>query len=116
MRPDIEVLRISNMGLPEGFLQPSQGGSHTNTKFLPPLRSLCLRGVVLNNDNWGHLGACLLHQTSDDQTISLEVLRDLLPMGPEVVNGLRLLTRVRLSRPGERGTPEQECTGHSCYL
>ena len=73
MMPNIKTLHIHGAELPEGFLQPNPDGPHANTKLLPSLRFLCLKGVTLNDDDWGRLTKYLVHQTSDGQTISLEV-------------------------------------------
>ena len=90
MMPNIETLRLSGIGLLEGFLQPDPEGPHANTKLLPSLRSLCLEDVIyLNDDDWSLLTTYLAHQTSDNQTISLEVIGDFPHDCPEVVNGIR---------------------------
>jgi len=87
MMPNIEALRISDVKLSEGFLQPNPGGPHANTKLLPSLRLLRLEGVsFLDNDDWSHLTAYLSHQTSDSQAISLEVAGDFTYLHPEAVD------------------------------
>jgi len=86
MMPNIEALRISNVKLSEGFLQPNPGGPHANTKLLPSLRLLRLEGVsFLDNDDWNYLTAYLSHQTSDSQAISLEVVGNFAYLHPEAV-------------------------------
>jgi len=71
--PNIETLRISNVELSGGFLQPNPDGPRANMKLLPSLRFLSIRGLTLPDNNWGHLTAYRTHQTSDNQTISLEI-------------------------------------------
>jgi len=88
MMPDIETLYLSGVEVSEGFLQPNPEGPHANTKLLPSLRSLHLEDVTLGDD-WGHLTMYLAHQTSDDQSISLEVFGDSPYMCPEVVNEIK---------------------------
>ena len=86
MMPRIETLSISDVELSEGFLQPNPGGPYANMKLLPSLRLLRLEDVsFLNNDDWGHLTAYLVHQTSDSQAISLEVVGDFAHICPEAV-------------------------------
>ena len=72
MMPNIETLHIC-VGLSERFLQPNPDGPHANAKLLPSLRLLSLENVCLNDTSLGHLTKYLTHQTSDNQTISLEV-------------------------------------------
>ena len=84
MLPNIRILRLSEVVLSEGFLQPNPYGPHANTKLLPSLESLCLWGVT--NDSWSHLTAYLAHQTSGGQAISLEMFGQSPYMSPEVVN------------------------------
>ena len=71
--PNIEALYFSNATLSKGFLQPNPDGPHANMKLLPSLRSLHLDNIDLLDDDWGHLTTYLAHQTSDNQTISLEI-------------------------------------------
>jgi len=88
--PNIETLHLSNPLLSEGFLQPDPAGPHANTKLLPSLCSLRLEDVdCLDNDNWSLLTTYLAHQTSDGQTVSLEVIGDLPSGPPEMVNKIR---------------------------
>lgn len=75
--PNIESLNIESLHLygtavSERFLLPDPYGPNAHKKFLPSLRQLylgCEEGV--NNDNWGALAQCLIHQTSDGQPITL---------------------------------------------
>ena len=92
--PNIETLHLSFPTLSKGFLQPNPDGPHANTKLFPSLRSLLLEDVVyLNDEDWSLLTRYLTHQTSDGQTISLEVIGDF-PYGcPEIVNGIRGLVK-----------------------
>ena len=92
--PNIETLRLSDVRLSEGFLQPNPDGPHANTKLLPSLRSLCLDGVTyLNDEDWSLLVTYLTHQTSDYQAISLEVIGDFPYYCPEVVSRIEGLVK-----------------------
>jgi len=71
--PNIEILHLSDVGVSGGFLQPNPEGPYANTKFLPSLRSLYLENFTLDDNDWGHLTTYLAHQTSDDQTLSLDI-------------------------------------------
>jgi len=87
MMPKIETLSISDVKLSEGFLQPNPGGPYADMKLFPSLRLLRLEDVLfLNNGDWGRLTAYLVHQTSDSQAISLEVVGDFVHICPEVVD------------------------------
>jgi len=87
MMPNIEKLHLSNQALSEGFLQPNPDGPHANTKLLPSLRSLRLG--VSNDDDWGLLKTYLVHQTSENQPISLQVTGDIPQRCPGVVSEIR---------------------------
>ena len=90
MMPNIETLCISGVELCEGFLQPNPGGPHANMKLLPSLRLLHLEDVPFLHDNdWDHLKTYLTHQTSDNQTISLEMVGNLAYMRQEVADGIK---------------------------
>ena len=89
MMPNIEILRLSNMELFEGFLQPNVNGPRANTKLLPSLKSLYLEDVTLEDDNWGHLTKYLVHQTSDNQTITLAVTDDCPYLPPRVAKEIK---------------------------
>jgi len=94
MMPNIETMRISCAELSKGFLQPNPDGPYATTKLLPSLRLLRLVYVVLqNDDDWGHLVTYLAHQTSDGQTISLEVIGEFPYERPEVANGIKGLVK-----------------------
>ena len=94
MMPNIETLHLTYVKLTEGFLQPNPDGPRANMKLLPSLRALCLEDVNLDNDDWGHLVTYLVHQTSDNQIISLEVNGDYPRMDPEVVDEIEGLVKV----------------------
>ena len=90
MMPNIETLRLCDIELLEGFLQPDPDGPLANTKLLPSLRSLFLENIIYqNDDDWSLLTTYLAHQTSEDQAISLMVIGDLPDDCPEVVNGIK---------------------------
>jgi len=75
MMPNIEELAFSGLLLSEGLLQPNPGGPHANMKLFPSLRSLRLEHVWIQaKDDWSHLLTYLTHQTSDGQTVSLEII------------------------------------------
>jgi len=50
---------------------------------------LRLEEVTLSENNWGHLTTYLIHQISDNQTLSLEVFGDFPRMPPEVVDEIK---------------------------
>jgi len=90
MMPNINRLYIIGAELSKGFLQPNPDGSHAmNTKLLPSLETLYLEGVTLGNDGWSDLTTYLVHQTSDNQTISLEMVGEFPYMCPEVENEIK---------------------------
>ena len=93
MMPNIEVLRLSDVELSEGFLQPDPGGPHANTKLLPLLEMLYLHDPVLDDDDWSHLTRYLAHQTSNGQNISLTMCGCIPDMCPEVANEIRDLVK-----------------------
>ena len=94
MMPNIETMHISHAKLVRGFLQPNPDGPYATTKLLPSLRLLRLRHIVLHDDDdWGHLTTYLAHQTSDGQTISLEVIGQFPCDSPEVLNGIKGLVK-----------------------
>ena len=93
MMPKIEKVKILNVELSEGFLQPNPDGPHANMKFFPSLRSLRLEDFDADDGNWGHLIAYLTHQTSGGQMISLEVVGDPPCVPPGVVNEVEALVK-----------------------
>jgi len=77
MMPNIETLCLSDLLLSDGLLQPNPRGPQANMKLFPSLRSLYLENArIRTKDDWSHLLTYLAHQTSDGQTISLEVTGD----------------------------------------
>jgi len=50
--PNVETLRISNVELSGGFLQPNPNGPRANTKLFPLLRFFSLQGLTLRDNNW----------------------------------------------------------------
>ena len=94
MMPNIETLHLSDLRLSEGLLQPNPHGPHANRKLFPSLRSLFLKNVIFQSeDDWSHFVTYLAHQTSDGQTVSLEVVGNFPHECPEVVNGIRGLVK-----------------------
>ena len=89
MMPNIEALRLSRAELSEGFLQPNPGGPHANKKLLPSLETLRLQDPDLDDDDWSHLTTYLAHQTSNGQTISLEIFGSIPYMPPEVAHKIK---------------------------
>ena len=79
--PNIEHLRIYGATLSDGFLLPNPNGPHANAKLLPSLRSLRLEDVITTD--WKSLKTYLAHQTSDGQTISLQVFNEFSYISPE---------------------------------
>ena len=72
--PNVEILRLSNVELDKGFLQPNPDGPRANAKLLPSLQSLYIRDVRSGGgDGWGHLIAYLAHQISGGEAISLGI-------------------------------------------
>ena len=89
MMPSVRTLYLSGVEVSKGFLQPNPGGPHPNMKLLPLLQALHLEDVTLTDGDWSHLTTYLAHQTSDGQTISLQVFGDSPYMSPEVVDEIR---------------------------
>jgi len=83
MMPNIEILAVTSAELAKGFLQPNPDGPHANKKLLPSLEKLCLQDVTLNDDGWSNLTDYLTRQTSDGQTVSLEMVGEFPDMSPE---------------------------------
>jgi len=101
MMPNIETLHLTGIVLSEGLLQPNPNGPHASRKLLPSLRLLRLEDVkYLNDEDWSLLTAYLVHQTSDGQTISLEVVGDFPSGCLEVVNGIKELVEGFTYRQG----------------
>jgi hypothetical protein len=72
--PNIEILRLHDLTLSEGFLRPTPGGSEADdNKFLPKLRTLWLNMFGVGTAGWEPLMAYLTHRTSEYQGLSLEV-------------------------------------------
>ena len=93
MMPNVETLTLHNVKLAEGFLQPNPDGPNANTKLLPSLQLLRLKGVTLENDDWSPLTAYLTHQTSGGQAISLALHHPFPPLCPEVVEEVEALVK-----------------------
>ena len=92
--PNIEALHLSDLLLSERLLRPNPDGPHANRKLFPSLRSLRLEDVdYLNDEEWNLVIEYLAHQTSDGQTISLEVVGEFPDGCPEIVNGIRGLVK-----------------------
>jgi len=101
MMPNINTLRLSNVVISEGFLQPNPNGPRANTKLLPSLQLLHLKDITVNDNDWSHLTTYLVHQTSNDQTISLEVTGTFPPMYRWVADEIRgLVEELTVTIPG----------------
>ena len=97
--PNIETLWLDRATLSEGFLQPTPDGPHANTKLLPSLRHLRLRGITPNDDGLNHLTTYLAHQTSGGQVISLEVSGCSVRMRPGTVGEIKKLVKAFIYHP-----------------
>ena len=84
--PKIELLWLQDVHLSDRFLQRNSGGPHSGGKLFPSLRSLRLENVGPDEIDWNILKAYLVHQTSDDQPISLWVSGRNHFVPPEVKN------------------------------
>ena len=104
MMPNIKRLHVVGVELSKGFLQPNPSGPRANTKLLPSLGLLYLEDVILNDDGWTHLMTYLAHQTSDGQTILLEMVDEFPYMSPEVVKKIKCLVSEFVCQ----GDPETE--------
>ena len=71
--PNIEVLMLQGVRLSDGFLQPDQAGPYAYAKLFPSLRLLRLEDVKADA-GWRPLVDYLIHQTSNGQAISLELM------------------------------------------
>ena len=88
--PNVEMLWLRDVWLSNGFLQPDKTGPHANAKLLPSLRSLHLENVMADA-GWKPLVDYLVHQTSNHQAISLEVLGRCSRVPPKVVKEVEAL-------------------------
>ena len=102
--PNVKTLRLRQVSLSNGFLQPDHTGPHTNGNLLPSLQCLCLHDVTAEA-GWRPLVDYLVHQTLNRQAISLE-LESGSSMTPEVIKeieglvggstgGVTLVTMIR---------------------
>jgi len=107
MMPNIAILTLSGVELYEGFLQPNPNGPYADEKLLPSLEVLCLEDVFPVNGDWSPLTTYLVHQTMDNQTVSLEMVSDFPYMRPEVVNEIEDLVEAFHLREGVRMEDEQ---------
>jgi hypothetical protein len=72
--PNIESLRLREVVLLDGFMQPDKAGPNANTKLFPSLRFLHLENTSPGDSTlWRPLVDYLVHQTSNRQAISLEM-------------------------------------------
>jgi len=107
MMPNVELLHILGVELSKGFLQPNPDGPHANTKLLPLLKMLRLEDVILGDGSWSNLTTYLAHQTSDGQTISLEMVGGFHYTRPEVENEMKGLV-TEFIHQGDPGAEEDE--------
>ena len=117
MMPNIETLRLSDVHLSRGFLQPNPNGPRANTKLLPSLRSLCLEHVMVHSDDdWGHLAEYLDHQTSGEQSISLEVIGRFPHGRPDVVDRIKDLVKEFTHRRNSQEDEDEYIRGKRATL
>ena len=90
--PKLKTLWLENVTLPDRFLQPSPNGRYVSRKLLPSLRTLRLNGFIVVGDDWGPLVSYLAHQTSDGQSVSLQV-KSKSDMPPGVMKEIRGLVK-----------------------
>ena len=109
--PNIETLQLHDVKLFEGFLQPDPSGPYSKARLLPSLRSLCLEGVTLVNNDWGPLTRYLAYRLSESngETIRLTI-RGLVPhLCPDVAKEIRdLVQEFNFPRP-RRECPTGRC-------
>jgi len=82
--PNLEVLHLVGPGVSNGFLLPDPDGPNAHKKLLPHLRWLKLEDPKALDGDWNPLITYLTHQTSDGQTVSLDVF-DEIHICPEMV-------------------------------
>ena len=89
MMPNIVVFHLFGVELYEGFLLPNPDGPYADMYLLPALEMLCLIDVFPTDEDWSPLTTYLEDQTSDGQTISLEIAGEIPHMAPEVVKEIK---------------------------
>jgi hypothetical protein len=114
MMPSIKTLYLSGVEVSKGFLQPNPDGPRANKKLLPFLRALHLEDITLTDNDWSHLTTYLAHQTSDGQTVSLQVFGDSPFMSQEVVDEIRGLVEefTYEQEEAEGGESACSCSSH----
>ena len=112
--PNIEVLNLNYVTMFEWFLLPNPDGPNAYKKLLPSLRWLCLRGTIVEDDDWDPLVRYLTHQTSDDHSISLSVSGAGTHICSDVLEEIRSLVDVFLYSPDpDKGCPFDCCSDYS---
>ena len=83
MMPNIGTLVVIGAELSKGFLQPDPNGPNANEKLLLELSTLSLQHITLDDDGWSSLKSYLYYQTTNLQTVSLELVGEIPYMSPE---------------------------------
>lgn len=89
--PNIQELRLINVKLSGGFLQPDPDGPFANTKLLQSLRYLHLASI--NDDDLRPLVSYLAYQTSGGQVVSLKIAGNPIHICPPVVETIKSLVQ-----------------------
>ena len=106
---NLEVLYLTRP-VESGFLLPDPNGPNAHKKLLPSLRRLYLEDAVAMDDNWDPLVTYLAHQTSGDQTVSLELFGEGVHVCSEVIEQIEGLVEELVYEPD----PDQECPFGKC--
>ena len=106
---NLEVLYLTRP-VRSGFLLPDPNGPNAHKKLLPSLRRLYLEDAEAVNYNWDPLVTFLTHQTSGDQTVSLELFGQGVHVCSEVIEQIKGLVEELVYEPD----PDQECPFDKC--
>jgi len=83
--PNLQVLRLVNPVVSDGFLLPNPNGPNAHKKLFPSLQRLYLEDAEAVEDNWEPLVTYLVHQTSGDQAVSLGLFDEGVHICSEVI-------------------------------
>jgi len=103
--PNLETLHLVDIEVSDGFLLPKPDGPNAHKKLLPSLQRLYLEDVMMEDRGWGPLVTYLTHQTSGDQTVSLNVFGDGVHVCWDVVEQIEDLVEEFIYLPD----PNQDC-------
>ena len=108
--PNLESLSLVGTWVYDGILLPNPDGPNAQKKLFPSLQRLYLKSVSAVGGNWDPLIAYLAHQTSDGQTVSLNMFGNGVHVCSEVVKQIEDLVEEFVYIPD----PNQGCPFDSC--